>query len=131
MTLEKMRLSMLAVAETGSTKAVDVLGRVMNETLALAQKYGPAGAEYNDDLYSKYLKLTVETARALAPYQTPQLATVRVGGDRENPPLVPEGVTSKQVWAELAAKIKATGLLPTNLKNMIDVTPQRMESQSG
>ena len=38
MTLEKMRLSMLAVAETGSTKAVDVLGRVMNETLALVRQ---------------------------------------------------------------------------------------------
>jgi hypothetical protein len=59
---------------------------------------------------------------------------VRVGGDRENPLLVREGVTSKQVMAELVAKIKATGLLPTMLKNggsLINVTPQRMESESG
>jgi hypothetical protein len=36
--------------------------------------------------------------------------------------------------AELVAKIKATGLLPTMLKNggsLINVTPQRMESESG
>lgn len=59
---------------------------------------------------------------------------MRVGGDRENPLLVREGVTSKQVMAELVAKIKATGLLPTMLKNggsLINVTPQRMESESG
>jgi hypothetical protein len=59
---------------------------------------------------------------------------VRVGGDRENPLLVREGVTSKQVMAELVAKIRATGLLPTMLKNggsLINVTPQRMESESG
>ena len=59
---------------------------------------------------------------------------MRVGGDRENPLLVREGVTSKQVMAELVTKIKATGLLPTMLKNggsLINVTPQRMESESG
>ena len=36
--------------------------------------------------------------------------------------------------AELVARIEAAGLLPTKLKNgggMINVTPQRMESQSG
>ena len=53
---------------------------------------------------------------------------------RENPLLVREGVTSKQVMAELVAMIEATGLLPTKLKNgggMINVTPQRLENQSG
>jgi hypothetical protein len=69
--------------------------------------------------------------RLLAPFRYPTYATVKVGGDRETPLLVREGVTSKQVMAELLAKIKATGLLPTNLKNIIDATPQRMESQSG
>jgi hypothetical protein len=61
-------------------------------------------------------------------------ATVNVGGDRENPLLAREGVTSKQVMAELVAMIEAAGLLPTKLKNgggMINVAPQRMESQSG
>jgi hypothetical protein len=37
---------------------------------------------------------------------------VKVGGDRENPLLVREGVTSKQVMAELVAMIEAAGLLP-------------------
>jgi hypothetical protein len=72
--------------------------------------------------------------RLLAPFRYPTYATVRVGGDRENPLLVREGVTSKHVMAELVAKIKATGLLPTMLKNggsLINVTPQRMESESG
>jgi hypothetical protein len=72
--------------------------------------------------------------RLLAPFRHPTYATVRVGGDRENPLLVREGVTSKQVMAELLAKIEATGLLPTQMKNggsMINVTPQRLENQSG
>jgi len=73
----------------------------------------------------------VTVAKDVVNYRHPKLATVKVGADRENPLLVREGATSKQVMAELVAKIKATGLLPTNLKNMIDVTPQRMESQSG
>ena len=45
-----------------------------------------------------------------------------------------EGVTSQRIMEELRQKIMETGLLPTNLKNggsMINVTPQRMESQSG
>ena len=64
----------------------------------------------------------------------PEFPTGTVGGDRENPLLVREGVTSKQVMAELVAMIEAAGLLPTKLENgggMINVTPQRMESQSG
>jgi hypothetical protein len=72
--------------------------------------------------------------RLLAPFRYPTYATVRVGGDRENPLVVREGVTSKQVMAELVAKIKATGLLPTKWKNdggLIDVIPQRLENQSG
>jgi hypothetical protein len=59
---------------------------------------------------------------------------VKVGGDREKPLLVREGVTSKRVMAELLEKIATTGLLPTKLKNgggIINITPQRMESQSG
>jgi hypothetical protein len=61
-------------------------------------------------------------------------AIVALSRWRENPLPVREGVTSKQVIAELVAMIEAAGLLPTKLKNgggVINVTPQRMESQSG
>jgi len=77
---------------------------------------------------------SVSIASQVCNYRHPKLATVKVGGDRENPLLVREGVTSKQVMAELVAMIEAAGQLPTKLKNgggMINVTPQRMESQSG
>ena len=76
----------------------------------------------------------VSIASQVCNYRHLKLATVKVGGDRENPLLVREGVTSKQVMAELVARIEAAGLLPTKLKNgggVINITPQRMESRSG
>jgi hypothetical protein len=132
MTVEKMRLAMLAVADTGSTKAVDVLGRVISEAYAMCQKYGPTGAEYDDELYRKYLRLTAETAGRLAPYQTPQLTTLRVGGDTKSPLVVREGVTSQQIMGELMTMIAETGLLPSPLNGggVVDVTLQGIENQS-
>ena len=133
MTVEKMRLAMLAVADTGSTKAVDVLGRVISEAYAMCQKYGPTGSEYDDELYRKYLRLTAETAGRLAPYQTPQLTTLRVGGDSKSPFVVREGVTSQQVMSELMTMITETGLLPSPLNGggVVDVTPLGTENRSG
>jgi Helix-turn-helix domain len=46
------------------------------------------------------------------------------GGDRDNPLMVREGVTSKQITEELRQKILETGLLPSN---MVDVTPNKVE----
>jgi hypothetical protein len=83
---------------------------------------------YNDELYRNYLKLTVYTAGRLAPYQDPQLATVKVGGDRDSPLIVREGVTSKQIMEELRQKILETGLLPSR---MVDVTPNKVNGVRG
>jgi len=72
--------------------------------------------------------------RLLAPFRYPTYATVRIAADRENPLMVPEGVTSKQVMEMLRQKIMETGLLPTQWKNgggLIGVIPQRLENQSG
>ena len=63
---------------------------------------------------------TVAIASQVCNYRHPKLATVKVGGDRENPLMVREGVTSKQVMEELRQKILETGLLPSKL---VDVTP--------
>ena len=136
MTFMKTQMAMKAMAETDSSqlKATDMLNRVMAETYAMSREYGPQSKNYDDDLYAKYLQLTVITARALAPYQAPQLATVKVGGDRENPLLVRKGVTSQRIMEELRQKIIETGLLPTQMKNgggLISVTPQRVENRSG
>jgi hypothetical protein len=62
-------------------------------------------------------------AKNVAPFRFPQLSTVKVGGEKGNPLLVREGVTAQQVREELLADIAATGLLPTQLLNMTDVTP--------
>ena len=78
-----------------------MLNRIMAEAYAMATEYGPLGEDYDDELYKSYLKLTVYTAGKLAPYQDPQLATVKVGGDRDNRLMVREGVTSKQIMEEL------------------------------
>ena len=116
-----MKAMVESTVETGSTKkAVYVLDRVMNEALSMAMTYGPGGAEYDDDLYRKYLRVTAETAGRLAPYQTPQLVAMRVGSDRDSSLVVREGVTSKQIMEELRQKILETGPLPSKL---VDVTP--------
>jgi len=92
------------------------------------REYGPQSKNYDDDLYAKYLKLTVYTAGKLAPYQTPMLATVKVGGDRDNPLMVREGVTSKQVMEMLRQKLLETGLVPSKL---VDITPDKVDGVDG
>jgi hypothetical protein len=92
------------------------------------REYGPQSKNYDDDLYAKYLKLTVYTAGKLAPYQTPMLATVKVGGDRDNPLMVREGVTSKQVMEMLRLKLLETGLVPSKL---VDITPDKVDGVDG
>jgi hypothetical protein len=79
--LFKMQMAMKAMAETtrSQQKATEMLNRVMAETYAMATEFGPLSATYNDELYRAY-KLVVYTAGRLAPYQDPQLATVKVGG---------------------------------------------------
>jgi hypothetical protein len=69
--------------------------------------------------------------RLLAPFRYPTYATVKVGGDREKPLLVREGVTSQ--LAELMELIAETGLLPSPLNGggVVDVTLQRTENRSG
>jgi hypothetical protein len=136
MTFMKTQMAMKAMAEADGSqqKATEMLNRIMVETYAMAREYGPLSNKYDDDLYKSYLKLTVYTAGKLAPYQTPMLATVKVGGDRDNPLMVREGATSKQVMEMLRQKMMETGLVPTMFKNggsLINVAPQRMESQSG
>jgi hypothetical protein len=53
---------------------------------------------------------------------------VKVGGDRANPLIVREGVTSKRIMEELRRKILETGLLPSD---MVDVTPNKVEGVDG
>jgi hypothetical protein len=129
MTFTKMQMAMKAIAETNwsQQKATEVLYRVMAEAYAMAMEYGPQGDKYDDGLYKNYLKLTVYTAGKLAPYQTPMLSTVKVGGDRDHPLVVREGVTSKQIMEEFKQKILETGLLPSKL---VDVTPLHRGARS-
>jgi hypothetical protein len=56
------------------------------------------------------------------------LATVKVGGDRDNPLMVREGVTSKQVMEMLRQKLLETGLVPSKL---VDITPDKVDGVDG
>jgi hypothetical protein len=118
-------MAMKAMAETNwsQKKATVVLNNIMAEAYAMAKEYGPGSDKYNERLYLNFLKLAMASAGRLAPYQDPQLSTVKVGGDRERPLVVREGVTSLRIMEELKQKIRESGLLPSN---MVDVTPNKV-----
>jgi hypothetical protein len=88
----------------------------MAEAYAMATEYGPGSDKYNEGLYLNFLRLTMSAASRLAPYQDPQLSTVKVGGDRDRPLVIREGVTSKRIMEELRQKILETGVLPSGMK---------------
>ena len=119
-----------AMSETNwsQKKATVMLNQIMAQAYAMAMEYGPESDKYNDVLYLNYLKLAMSTAGRLAPYQDPQLSTVKVGGDRERPLVVREGVTSQRIMEELKQKIRESGLLPSN---MVDVTPNKVDGVDG
>lgn len=80
-----------------------------------------AGAE-DKNLIKADLRDTVAIAAQVCNYRHPKFATVKVGGDRENPLMVREGVTSKEIMALLRKRMLETGLVPSN---MVDVTPEK------
>jgi hypothetical protein len=118
MTFTKAQMAMKAMSETNwsQKKATLVLNSVMAEAYAMATEYGPGSDQYNEGLYLNFLRLTMAAASRLAPYQDPVLATVKVGGDRDRPLVIREGVTSKRIMEELRQKILETGVLPSGMK---------------
>jgi hypothetical protein len=77
--------------------------------------------EPNPEVVKAALLDAVGVAAQVCNYRHPKLSTVKVGGDRENPLMVREGVTSKRIQQELLEMIAATGVLPSK---MVDVTPK-------
>src|SRR5271169_1664739 len=130
MTFSKQQMAMKAMSETdwSQRKATVVLNQIMAEAYAMAKEYGPGSDKYNDALYINYLKLAMATAGRLAPYQDPQLATVKVSSEGSRPLVIREGVTSKRIMEELRLKILETGMLPSD---MVDVTPNKVEGVDG
>ena len=73
------------------------------------------------------VKITVEAfASDLAWYQSPRLATVKVGEDRKNPFQLREGVTSAELRAELL-EMFSRGLRPSEgvLPELMDLTAEK------
>src|ERR1700694_4227908 len=69
--------------------------------------------EYDKGGEKETLPDPVEIAAQVCSYRHPKLATVKVGGDRENPLMVREGVTSKEIMEMLRQKMLETGLVPS------------------
>ena len=70
----------------------------------------------------------VAIASQVCNYRHPKLATVKVGGDRDNPLMVREGVTSKQIMEMLRQKMLETGLVPSQF---VDLTPVKTDGVDG
>ncbi len=94
--------------------AKDMIWDAVAEVRVLADKYHPAGDTPDEKLYTRYLKLVRAFANDVLPTQTPTLATLRVGGDRDNPLLISEGRTGLEIRQELLELI-AQGYRPTKL----------------
>jgi hypothetical protein len=114
LTREKIRRAIEAVDRDGGSSAVDMLDRGMKRSFAWAEACA-SGEMHDDKLHIQYLRMATDAARALAPYQSPTLATVRIGESRDNPLEIREGVTSTEIRAELIAMMTQSGIVPTKL----------------
>jgi hypothetical protein len=75
----------------------------------------------NDDVErGNYYMSAAAVAKEIAPYRFPRLSTVKVGGDKGNPVLIREGVTAQEVREELLRDIAETGLIPSQLRGLLE-----------
>jgi hypothetical protein len=86
------------------------------------------GDEADIEVMRKDFLTAVGIAKEVAPYRHARFSYVKVAGDRTNIPDVPEGVTARELRAELFSEIARLGVLPTkSLPRSGDIT----EPQSG
>ena len=85
----------------------DVINDIMVEMLLLAQKYHPdTGEEPNEEKFAVYAGMAERYAVDLAPYQSPRLQTLKVGGDQNNPLMIQEGETAETITNTLMEMIR-------------------------
>jgi len=119
LTLEKLRLLKESADSAGGKLAMDNLAKLMGKCVALAERYEPfVGEEPDEVAFVRFVRLSSNLARALAPYQSPTFTRLQVSGDKNNPLLVGEGVTPSRLREILLEKIIQTGLIPTALKQL-------------
>jgi hypothetical protein len=123
-TLERRAIYERAVGSFEGKLAKEVIRDAMLRMVLLAQKYDPElGVEPDEGKFEKYQNAAVAFATNLVGYESPKLATVKVGEDRENPFMVREGVTSNELKAELLDMFMR-GMRPSNgeLPELMDLT---------
>jgi hypothetical protein len=127
-TIEKNVILRRKLGDQSVKLAKDVIAEMMGEMLLLANKYNPRyhNGKGDEGKFTKYAGLAEAFASDLAWYQSPRLATVKVGEDRENPFQLREGVTSAELRAELL-EMFARGLRPSEgvLPEMMDLTAEK------
>jgi hypothetical protein len=110
-----------------SLSAYDMIGEslnVMGECLGVFIEHArsisatdPAKTAERLDAYG----LAVDTAAKLAPYRYPKYATLKIGTDDRDQPLVGDDESYDELMADLVEHLKRTGKRPSK---MIDVSPK-------
>ncbi len=108
--IAQMLLSSLTLTGHASRLAKDVLADCMGRMLELAEKY-----RKDEEKFIRFTTLAQSFACDLAPFQSPRLQTLKVGGDRDNPLQIQEGETAETIRLELEQMMRETGLVPTKL----------------
>ena len=101
----------LTLTGQASRLAKDVLADCMGHMLILADKY-----KAEEDKFVHYTRMAQAFACDLAPYQSPRLQTLKVGGDRDNPLQIQDGETAETITNQLMEMIRELGLIPTKLR---------------
>lgn len=105
-----MPLITLTLTGHASRLAKDVLADCMGHMLMLAEKH-----RADEEKFVHYRRLAQSFACDLAPFQSPRLQTLKVGGDRDNPLQIQEGETAETIRLELEEMMRESGLVPTKL----------------
>ena len=71
-------------------------------------------AKDSEEMFIHYWRMAFAFASGLAPYQSPKLQTLKVGGDRDNPLLVKDGDAADEI-SSLQEMMRESGLVPTKL----------------
>jgi hypothetical protein len=83
------------------------------------------GGDADIEVMRKDFPTAVGIAKEVAPYRHARFSYVKVGSDRANIPDVPEGVTARELRAELFSEIARLGVLPTKSLSFRSVPSRR------
>jgi hypothetical protein len=110
------RLAAAKGDEYALADSLSVMDEAMKFFLRLAREERKGAVHAKADYYTS----AVSVAEKMAPYRHPRLSSVKVGGDQNHPLLVQDGVTAREVLAEMMGQIIEGGVVPTQIARMIE-----------